>query len=203
MFKSIVISATVPFVVSAMIASASLPAAAAQEAALYEKPLPKGAVFLRWIGTDQAPEALKLAHTPTGEAFRPLAPQHLDGAEPGRYYSVLPTPDGAVAIVQEPERGPKSKVHLTLLNASGQSVRLVVAGQNGATGAEVIQQTDAFASGGRLVNPVSAKLAVVGDDGSAVGEVAVRLRRGQNVTVLVTDQTVRLIENTIGPLLEE
>lgn len=54
-----------------------------------------------------------------------------------------------------------------------------------------------------MVNPVSARLAVLADDDRPLGEVAVRLHRGQNVTVLVTDDGVRLIENQIGDLLEE
>lgn len=191
--------------VVAVLLLASPSFSATDEAALYDAPLPADAIFLRWLdtgaGSVPAPDELTLSHQPEQgqEAYHPLSASHLQGAKPGRYYTIVRGADGAGRVIAEPERGQKSKVHITLLNASPQPVRLVLAG----AGHEVIQQTDAFASGGRLVNPVAAKLAVLGDDGQPLGEVAVRLRRGQNVTVLVTENDVRLIENAIGPLLEE
>ncbi len=187
--------------VAACVMAATAVFADTDEAALYAPELPSDAIFLRWVDTDVPLPALGLPHQPVAgqEAYRPLSARHLSGAEPGAFYSVLAGPEGTARLVEEPARGQKSKVHLILLNASGQPVRLVLAD----AGHEVIQQTNAFASGGRMVNPVSARLAVLADDDSPLGEVAVRLRRGQNVTVLVTDEGVRLIENQIGDLLEE
>ncbi len=170
------------------------------EAVLYDRPLPQDAVFLRWLGSKAMPQELRLAMLPPASTdFHPLSATHLEGATAGHYYSVVPGPAGQPRLIAEPQRGKKSKVHLILLNASPQPVRLVLAGKQ----AEVVKRTDAFASGGRMVNPVAAELAVLSDDGQQIGVVSVALRRGQNVTVLVDSEGVRLVENRFGAVLGE
>lgn len=180
------------------------------EVALYDRPAPADAVFLRWIGTTDLPESLGLDALPTtlsttlpatqvveAGAYHPISARHLKGVEAGGYYTVALNTAQTPILISEPQRGEKSKVHLILLNASPAPVRLVLDGK----GVEVIQRTDAFASGGRMVNPVSADLAVLGDDGQRLGTVSASLRRGQNVTILVDATGVRLIENQIGAVM--
>ena len=170
------------------------------EAALYDRPLPEDAVFLRWLGSKGTPPELRLgALPPASSEFHPLSAHYLKGATAGHYYSVVDGPDGQARLIAEPQRGKKSKVHLILMNASPQPVRLVLAGKQ----VEVVKRTDAFASGGRMVNPVAADLEVLTDDDQPLGAVSVALRRGQNVTVLVDSDGVRLVENRFGAVLGE
>ena len=176
----------------------------ANDEALYGAPLPSDAVFLRWIGdvSETSIEVLSYEFSLSdiaGGAYIAISNAALTGAKSGAHYSVISGGDGTLMLIEEPERANKSKVHLTLLNASPKSMRLMLAG----TDTEVIGATFSGSADSHAVNPVSATLAVVGEDSTAIGEpLDVTLRRGQNLTFDVIGGVVRVIEDRFGNVIE-
>ncbi len=177
----------------------ALPAAAELEDGLYGAAVPSDAVFVRQIGgldaaptlfgrtftVDELPEATYVA----------ISASALDGAEPGAHYTVL-AEAGGLTVIEEPARPNPSKVYLFLLNEAGPAAQLNVAGG----GATVIDPTRAGAIGSRAVNPLAVTLSV--QAGAMVEEFDVILRRGVNITFVVADGRVQLIENQFGPVIE-
>lgn len=163
---------------------------------LYDDPPPEDAVFVRWIEEAPAPELFGISlPTETSDVFHPVSAALTTGAQEGSFYTAAVDATGHVAVVQEPDRGDRSKVLLTLLNLSDDQARLVLSDQN----IDVIGTTGINAAGGRTVNPVAATLSVVTSSGSVLGVFDVQLRRGQNLTFVARHDGAYLIENRFGP----
>ena len=173
--------------------------------ALYDGIPPDDAVFVRsFIGGAEARQAGPLAAAvvariaESGSTYSSLSAGEFSFPEPGTYYAVLADDAGDLHLVPEPERADRSKVHLILVNASGESVR-VTAPEHGM---EVVGPTAPLSAAGRAVNPIEVELAVEsGASGTVLQTLDLRLRRGQNLTILVSSEGVDLIENTFGPVI--
>jgi hypothetical protein len=166
---------------------------------LYDAPPPDDAAFLRWIESGKAPEIFGIsALGAEGDVFHPVSAANTEGAEVGAYYTAALSAKGDLVIIEEPERADRSKVQLTLLNLTGEAVRLVLLEQN----ADVVVATAPNQAGARAVNPVAAILSVVTAEDEVLGTFDVRLRRGQNVTFVARPDGAQLIENRFGPNIE-
>lgn len=163
--------------------------------ALYGTAIPEDAVFVRWLAPTQNAEAFGAVfdnNVSESRDYVPVSGSALNGAEPGRFYTV--TKD---VVIAEPARDDASKVHLILLNAASDPARLVVTTND----AEVIGATVAGQAQARGVNPVSAELSVVTDT-ETLATFEVNLRRGQNLTFAVEGDGAYLIENAFAPVAE-
>lgn len=182
--------------VAAGISTSSL--GAEEENALYGAALPVDAVFVRHIGAAGFPvHVLGRSFAPgdfDATAYTAVAAEVLEGAVAGSFYTIL-TDGGESHLIQEPGRNDRSRVHLFLLNASGADARLVVA--HG--GPEVIANVPKGEIETRSVNPLAVELSVETVAGATDFDVV--LRRGVNVTFLVEDGAVRLIEHRFGPVI--
>ncbi|MEN0002232.1 MAG: hypothetical protein AAF940_15240, partial [Pseudomonadota bacterium] len=165
---------------------------------LYDTPPPDDAAFVRWVGLgNQHPVFGVAPATHIADVYRPVSAAATTGAQPGAFYTATKNADGKLVIIEEPTREDTSKVHLLLLNAGDMPVQLVVAGQD----MMVIDETPPGAAQSRAVNPVSTSLTVKSGDGRELGTFDLALRRGQNLTFIVHEDTARLIENAFGPNL--
>lgn len=183
----------------AMLVAFVSPARAEIEDGLYGAAVPNDALFVRRIGIVDASVDLFGRSFSAGElpeeTYVAISAAQLDGAQAGGHYTILS--DGAAPfILQEPVRTEPSKVHLFLLNAGSASARLVVADG----GPVVIDTTTDGQISQRAVNPVSVTLTVEANGLSENFDLV--LRRGVNLTFLVADGDVRLIENRYGPVIE-
>lgn len=168
------------------------------EDALYGAPVPSDAVFIRLIGEMDAPLFI-LGRGFTSEelpeaVYTAISASLLDGAQAGTHYTVLTGPVGA-QLIEEPGRDDPAKVHLFLLNADAADARMLVADG----GPVVIDVTAQGAIASRAVNPLSVTLAVETADNLEAFDVV--LRQGVNVTFLVSDGDVTLIEHQFGPVI--
>jgi hypothetical protein len=167
--------------------------------ALYGPGLPEDAVFLRWLDGDQTRDHAAFGATfpadgSDPDAFQAISAALLEGAAAGAVYSMIPDGSGSFAIIAEPQRTDRAKANLTLLNADDAPVKLTVAGKS----TEVIGATQPMTAGARAVNPVAASLSVEdAGTGAVLGSFDMRLRRGRDLTFLVEDGAVRLIEDSI------
>ena len=175
-------------------------AVAEQEDGLYGAPVPSDAVFIRRFGGLDGPQTIFERTFPEGAlpdgVYVAISASALEGAEPGAHYSVLQTTGEDFELISEPARNDPTKVHLFLLNGGEAPARLSVA----SGGPMVIDDTISGEIDSRAVNPVSVSLRV--EAGALVQDFEVVLRRGQNITFLVADGEIRLIENTFGPVIE-
>lgn len=185
------------FLIGAALALTS-PAFAETEDGLYGAAVPSDAVFLRRIGAmdalgdlfgrsftgDELPDAVYVAISATA----------LEGAEPGAHYTVTGG-DTDPLIIREPARADPSKVYLFLLNTDPGAARLVVAGG----GPTVIEATPQGQMAERAVNPLAVTLSV--EAGGLSQDFDLVLRRGVNLTFIVADGAVRMIENRFGPVI--
>ena len=176
------------------------------DSALYAEALPDDAVFVRALSPD-GPDALAVAlggrtlHLDPNEAgaYSAVSAAHLDGIRPGSFFSVVSTHDGTDLLISEPPRKARDKVHLILINAGADPVRLVVPDH----AMEVVAPVKHGEAGSRPVNPVAAKLAVERvSDAVVLAEFDLRLSRGQNLTFFARDGDAQLIENSFGPELK-
>lgn len=166
---------------------------------LYDDPPPEDAAFIRWIEKGSAPPIFGVsAARAEGDVFHPVSVALTKGAREGRFYTAAFDAEGRVAILEEPARRDRSKVLLTLLNFSGDPVRLVLSEQDVA----VIDNTAVNAAEGRLVNAVSTSLSVVSQSGVVLGSFEVQLRRGQNITFVARPGRAEVIENRFGSNIE-
>ena len=173
--------------------------------ALYDEVPPEDAVFIRAffdeadaheIGSLPASVVARIAEN--NAIYASLSAGEFSFAEPGRFYAIIADPVGGLHLVPEPARADRSKVHVILLNATGEDVRLTAPDH----GMEVIAPTAPLSAAGRAVNPIEVALAV--EDavtGAVIETLDLRLRRGQNLTILVGPKGVDLIENAFGPVL--
>lgn len=176
----------------------------ADEAALYDAPAPADAVFVRMLsGFGSASDTLNFGGSvfslPDGakDTYVAISASVLQGKTPGTYYSVISDDQGGM-VVKEPDRETASKVHLFLINAGTDPVRLILP----ENGAEVVGPVQAGAVDSRAVNPVSASLAVERvSDGQIIGHFDVKLSRGQNLSFVAGPEMARLVKNTFGPVL--
>jgi hypothetical protein len=173
--------------------------------ALYDEVPPEDAVFIRaFIGDAKVQEvgglpASVVAAIAGNEAiYSSLSAGAFSLGDPGRFFAIVADAAGDLHLVPEPERSERSKVHLILVNATGGDVR-VSAPEHGM---EVVAPTAPLSASSRAVNPIEVALAVENAATGAVLETLdVRLRRGQNLTILVGPQGVDLIENAFGPVI--
>ena len=176
--------------------------AAAQDS-LYPEAPPDDAVFVRWLGSDDATSVPVFgqelrAEPEFGTAYIAISASELSGAEAGVFVTVVSEIGGHAHVINEPPRQDASKVQLLLLNTSADPVRLIAQGP----GAEVIAPVATGDAGIRSVNPVAVTLAVerVGD-GKVLGSFDLRLSRGRNLTFLALGDGAELIENSFGPVM--
>lgn len=187
-----------PLLLCAALAAAT-PVTAETEDGLYGAAVPHDAVFVRRIGADDAPLSLfgrDFAPSELPEATYVAIPARgLDGVMPGAHYTVVGAP-GSEVVVAEPRRDDPTKVYLFLLNLAAAEARLVVADE----GPTVIEPTAPGEMAARGVNPLAVNLVVEAGDRAQAFDVV--LRRGVNLTFLVTDDDIALLENRFGPVLE-
>lgn len=173
--------------------------------ALYDQAPPEDAVFIRsFIGEAAAQDIGGLPETVVAEiaesaaTYSALSAGAFSFPEPGRFYAIVADGAGALHLVPEPQRADRSKVHLILVNASGEDVRVTAPD----LGMEVIAPTAPLSAAGRAVNPIDVVLAVESPaSGAVLKSMDLRLRRGQNLTLLVRPQGVEVIENAFGPVI--
>lgn len=175
--------------------------------ALYDEAPPPDAVFIRSFlptapsnAVDGIPPFAVTSIVENDARYSALSAAEFSLPDSGGYYALMADADGAPRLVQEPARDDRSKVHLILLNALGEDVR-VVAPEHGA---EVVAPTAPYSSSGRAVNPITVTLAV---ENVATGEQLeafdLRLRRNQNLTFFVGPDGVELVENAFGPVVRK
>ena len=177
---------------------------AADESVLYNQAPPKDAVFVRLLGNPGTTALEFNGHRialPDGTqtAYAAISAQDLGLSEAGTFHSLLLDEYGNLRAIEEPKERPNNKVHLYLINADADPVRLIVPGRE----IEVIAGTEQMAIGTRSVNPIRTALAIqqVADEG-ILATFDVSLNRGQNITFLLQDGEVSLIENRLGPVIE-
>ncbi|MDD9715258.1 alginate O-acetyltransferase AlgF [Dinoroseobacter sp. PD6] len=165
---------------------------------LYDAPPPDDAAFLRWIEPAAAPVVLGVPDLgQEGDAFHPVSAARTDGARAGVFYTAAMGANGEVVLIEEPARADRTKVLLTLVNLSEDTVRLVLPDQEVA----VVGDTSINSAAARAVNPVAVTLEVETADGRSLGAFEVSLRRGQNLTFVARPDGADLIENRFGATL--
>ena len=177
----------------------------AEDAALYDEAAPSDAVFVRILSSSDAhPLQVVFAGTQLTinndltDTYIPISAADLNGARAGGYYSLVDGPVGTLTI-EEPARDSAAKVHLLLLNAGPEAVRLIAPSKE----LEVLAALEPGQVSSRAVNPIEIDLAVQRiSDGAVLGVFDVRLSRGQNVTFVAEETSARLIENSFGPTLK-
>ncbi len=178
---------------------AAATAATTIEDGLYGAAVPADAVFVRRMDDGDGPLQVLgrqfLAHELPHTVYAAISASDLTGADQGRYYSVIARPDGTAHIVAEPPRADRSRVHLILLNMGTGTARMTVADD----GAVVINDTAPMAANARAVNPVAVTLRVETAHGAQTFPVT--LRRGQNVTFVVTESGISLVPSAFGPVI--
>ena len=176
----------------------------ADEAALYGEAPPENAAFVRLLSEYAGPESNVFFGGATlsfedieRDTYVAISAVELPSVSAGEYYSLASGAGGALMIA-EPARETAAKVHLILVNAGEEPVRLIVPGPN----AEVIASLESGEASSRAVNPVSTPLAVERiRDGHRLGMFEVTLSRGQNLTFVATSNDARLVRNAFGPVL--
>jgi hypothetical protein len=180
-------------------------AAMADDAALYDEAAPADAVFLRVLSDTGEPQRqVEFAGVQLSlgadllDTYVAISAAHLTGVAAGDYYSIAAGPLGPWAI-EEPARETAAKVHLVLVNAGPEPVRLIAPSQ----GLEVVARLEPGEAASRAVNPVEITLAVERiRDRAVLGRFDVRLSRGQNLTFVAAGASARVIENRFGPVLK-
>jgi hypothetical protein len=173
--------------------------AEAADNALYGAPLPDDAAFVRWLDAPEGSNrmAFGAAFGPAAQddtAYAAVSAAHVSGAVAGGYYSII---NGQTVV--EPARTDATKVHLILLNADDSPARIMVADKD----MQVIGDTAPGAAASRAVNPISVALAIVdATSGAELGRFDVALRRNQNITFLVHNGQVDMIQNGFGAVLK-
>ena len=190
-------------IVAAAILTTVSPADANDEA-LYGAAVPEDAVFVRFL-TDRPTNVL----TAFGWTFEPASEQAsysvvssalLSEAPASQFNTVVVSAEGEEIIISEPDRTSASKVHLLLLNATENAVSLVANG--GAL--EVISSTTFGSANIRAVNPIKAELSVVQSPSQTVLDTfEVSLRRGEDLSFIVTDDGVELVPTSYGAVITD
>ena len=187
---------------AAILATAS--SAGANDEALYGAAVPEDAVFVRFL-TDRPTKDL----TAFGWTFEPGSEQTsysvvssalLSEAPASQFSTVVVMAEGEDIIISEPDRTSASKVHLLLLNATENAVSLVANG--GAL--EVISNTAFGSANMRAVNPIKAELSVVqAPNQTTLGTFEVLLRRGEDLSFIVTNDGVELVPTSYGAVITD
>ena len=172
----------------------------ADENSLYSEAVPYDASFIRFIGFENADTAVfagKEFHLLENEkqAYLPISSTRLNNVEAGSYVSLIKQPDGSVETIFEGPRNGRSKVFLFLVNASDVPHELRLTDES----AVVIANVKAQSADQRGVNPINVSLGVFKSTETeplAVFDVA--LKRGQNISFIVDDTGVQLVENRFG-----
>lgn len=171
----------------------------ADEDALYGAAIPADAIFIRPLSS--LPDTSLFGRDFSAGELEPLvytaiSAASLNGVVPGSYYSVTRDVGGVPEVIREPDRDDLSRVHLILLNAADTDASLLI----DHSGDTVIDRVESRAASARAVNPVSVALRVETGDGSKTFDLS--LRRGQNVSFVVTDTDITLLPSTFGPVIE-
>ncbi len=174
--------------------------ASALDNSLYAEAAPDDASFVRFLGFDGsvAPEfggKSFLVSEEDATAYIPVSSALLRDIPSGLFATVVHGADGHHTTIIEGPRDVTSKVHLFLVNASGRALDLRLA-DNSAT---VIDAVQTGSAGQRGVNPVAVKLGVFEDDADTpLAQFDVTLKRGQNISFIVDQTGIRMIENRFG-----
>ncbi len=178
--------------------------AKANDDALYGQATPEDAVFVRFLGDPSNADlvvhgrqfdgdAADASYTIISEALLPEAPV-------SRFNTAIVGEDGVEIVIAEPARNSTSKVHLLLLNAVDQNVRLLANG--GAL--EVIGSTEFGTAEMRAVNPITIDLSVVqGPNMEVLAEFEVALKRGEDLSFVVTEAGVEVIPTSYGTVIAD
>lgn len=178
--------------------------AAANDEALYDAAVPEDAVFVRFVTDQPAKELAAFGRTFQTESspasYSVISSALLSEAPASQFSTVIVTAEGEDIIISEPDRTSASKVHLLLLNATENAVSLVANG--GAL--EVISNTPFRSSNMRAVNPIKAELSVLQMPSQTVlGTFDVSLRRGEDLSFIVTDDGVELVPTSYGAVITD
>lgn len=188
------------FATAALTVAAATPVFA-QDAALYDAPPPEDAAFIRWLdqSADTTQFGASFAEDVRAEpAFHPISTAGLNGADVGAHYSAVTGADGTTLLIPEAARDDRSKVHLTLVNASSAPVRLVLMGQD----VEVVGALESGTSAMRKVNPIAVTLGVQSlSDDSILAEFELTLRRGQDISFIAAPSGAFMVEDSFGPTI--
>ena len=175
----------------------------ADDASLYAEPAPADAAFVRFIGFEPGAsvefEGVRFTVPDEKEtSYVAVSSARMQATQSGAFVSVLPGQTDGLDRIDEPAREGRSRVHLIVVNASSAPVHLRTA--DGAMA--VVEDVAPGASASRAVNPVSVSLGLFGAEAQALDTFDVALRRGQNLSFVVDEHGVRLIENSFGPVLK-
>ena len=180
---------------------------AANEDALYDQVPPEDAVFIRHFAEGTAaqdvgplPAEIVTRIAKGASVYSSLSAGEFSFSAPDRYYAIVADGAGKLHLVPEPERADRSKVHVILVNGTDAEVRVTAPDH----GLEVVGPTAPLSAASRAVNPIDVVLAVETPEVDAVLETLdLRLRRGQNVTILVRSNGVDVIEDAYGPVISK
>lgn len=178
--------------------------AGASDEALYGSSIPEDSVFIRFLMDRPAEDSTAFGWTFDTDSeqasYTVVSAALLSEAPDSRYSTVVITDEGEGIVIPEPDRTSASKVHLLLLNATEIAVSLVA--NDGAL--EVISSTKFGSSNIRAVNPIKAELSVVQVPGQTIlGTFDVSLRRGEDLSFIVTDSGVELVPTTYGSVITD
>ena len=168
----------------------------ASGAELYPEAPPPDASFIRFFGATGvkitfAGKSFDLTEVDAGN-YIPVSAALLSDVSAGSFVSVFVAADGTLHPVIEGPRDTRLKVHLFLVNGSGEAVDLRVIDGN----LPVLQEVGPNSSGQRAVNPVAVTLGVFETGQDTPREVfEVSLQRGQNVSFVVTASGSQMIQN--------
>ena len=179
--------------------------AVANDGGLYADTPPADAAFVRVLAdpvssvSDVRFVSASLTYDDSwGRKYVAVSATELEGVKPGSFHSIVFDSAGETTVVKEPERGAPSKVSLILVNVSGGDVRLVAPEHESV----VVPAVGHAKAGAQAVNPIKATFAVERVvDGVTIGSFDVQLTRGQNLSFVVGDGQVELIENQFGPVV--
>ncbi len=167
----------------------------AEDAGLYADAAPDDAAFVRFFGFPADSTAQfggRVFETGESNAYVAISASQLNGVAPGSYTSVVFDEEGPMATISEPLRTDRSKVHLFVVNASAHVMSL----KTSDGGIPVVKNVAPGMSVSRAVNPVKAALALfVQDEDTPIAAFDLVLRRGQNVSFVVTGSDVQLVEH--------
>ncbi|WP_108814094.1 alginate O-acetyltransferase AlgF [Loktanella sp. Alg231-35] len=176
----------------------------ASDEALYGAEAPQDAVLVRFLGTpSEGGNNVYGWNFETEEAdpsYSVISAALLSNTPETTFTTVFVDEQGREVVFHEPDRTSSSKVHLLLMNATNESVSLVA--NDGAL--EVIGDTEFAKVGMRAVNPISVELSVVrGPDLEVVASFDVSLRRGEDISFVVTDDSVEMVPTSYGAVITD
>lgn len=176
-------------------------AVAADDASLYDAPLPDDAAYLRFLGfpADAETKAFGLVFSDdriTSQKYNVLRSDVINGIEAGQIFTAIPDEKGAAFLIEEAARVPR-KITLQLVNLSDMGP-LSLTTADGSV--EIIAPTEPSQIGSREVNPIRVSVVVNGAEGTVGDPIELSLRPNQHTTfVVLQDGAVQVIGNEAIP----